>query len=138
MSSMSHQFLKNPYFAVVGASTSREKFGNRVLRWYQSNHLNVTPIHPKEHMIEGLTTKASIHELPYPSQTSLSIVTPPAVTLHILQEAYHLGFRYFWLQPGAEDDQVRAFATTHKDTLHIILGGPCILVDGPKLLKQKL
>jgi hypothetical protein len=34
MNAISQQFIKAPYFAVVGASVAREKFGNRVLRWY--------------------------------------------------------------------------------------------------------
>jgi hypothetical protein len=33
MATVSQRFINNPYFAVVGASTAREKFGNKVLRW---------------------------------------------------------------------------------------------------------
>lgn len=33
MATATQQFIKSSYFAVVGASTNREKFGNRVLRW---------------------------------------------------------------------------------------------------------
>lgn len=29
------QFLASPVFAVVGASTNRDKYGNKVLRCYQ-------------------------------------------------------------------------------------------------------
>jgi predicted CoA-binding protein len=36
MTTVAQQFIKSPYFAVVGASANREKFGNRVLRWYGS------------------------------------------------------------------------------------------------------
>ncbi|KAI9475533.1 MAG: CoA-binding protein [Benjaminiella poitrasii] len=133
---MSVQFIKNPYFAVVGASTSREKYGNRVLRWYQSNKLNVTPIHSKEQVIETIATKPSISQLSFPTQTSLSIITPPTVTLKVLEEANLLGFRDIWIQPGAEDDHVRLFAKSHP-ALNIILGGPCILVRGPQLLLQR-
>lgn len=34
MSAISQAFIKAPHFAVVGASVNREKFGNRVLRWF--------------------------------------------------------------------------------------------------------
>lgn len=34
MSAISQAFIKAPHFAVVGASVNREKFGNRILRWF--------------------------------------------------------------------------------------------------------
>jgi hypothetical protein len=34
MSTLSQTFIRSPQFAVVGASTNRSKFGNRILRWY--------------------------------------------------------------------------------------------------------
>lgn len=34
MSNIAKKFITTPYFAVVGASVAREKFGNKVLRWY--------------------------------------------------------------------------------------------------------
>ncbi|RCH97728.1 hypothetical protein CU098_011708, partial [Rhizopus stolonifer] len=78
------------YFAVVGASTSREKFGNKVLRWYQSNQLDVIPVHPKEPSIEGLSTIHSIQQLAHPEETSLSVITPPSITHQVLQLAEQL------------------------------------------------
>jgi predicted CoA-binding protein len=67
----------------------------------------------------------------------LSIITPPAVTLRVLEDAKSLGFKNIWIQPGGEDQKVREFANENTD-IDIILGGPCILVDGPSLLKGKL
>ena len=41
---------------------------------------NVTPIHPKETDIEGLTPAKSLAELTDPTKTSISVVTPPKVS----------------------------------------------------------
>ncbi|CAO0798629.1 unnamed protein product [Mucor circinelloides] len=135
-SNLSKQFFKSPYYAVVGASTARTKFGNRVLRWYQSNGLDVTPIHPKEAKIEELPTKSSIDQLPFPIKTSISIITPPSVTLGVLEQAKKLGMKEIWIQPGAEDQKVIDFAKENEANMNIILGGPCILVKGSALLQE--
>jgi hypothetical protein len=47
-------FLAAGPYAVVGASSAREKYGNKVLRAYLQNQLAVTPVHPREAQIEGL------------------------------------------------------------------------------------
>ncbi|CAO3700474.1 unnamed protein product [Rhizopus microsporus] len=103
------------YGHLVGASPDRQKFGNRILRWYQANGLDVTPIHPKESMIEGLNALNSIHQVTVPQQTSISIVTPPKVTLQVLQDAKQLGFKYIWIQPGAEDNAVKGYVAQNSD-----------------------
>ena len=42
------KFFKSSAYAVVGASTNRDKFGNKVLRCYQQNNKTVYPVHPLE------------------------------------------------------------------------------------------
>ncbi|KAK7043206.1 hypothetical protein VNI00_008560 [Paramarasmius palmivorus] len=39
-------FFAQPFFAVVGASQSRTKFGNKVLRWFQDREFLVQPTNP--------------------------------------------------------------------------------------------
>ncbi|KAI9276188.1 CoA-binding protein [Sporodiniella umbellata] len=132
---VAQSFIKNAHFVVVGASSNRQKFGNRILRWYQSNDLPVTPINPKESTIEGLETLKSIEEVADPAHTSLSIITPPSVTLNVLRDAKRLGFKSIWIQPGAEDKSVVDFINEEKD-LEVIHSGPCLLVKGPILLTK--
>lgn len=72
----------------------------------------------------------------FPDKTALSVITPPAVTLKILQDAKQLGIKHIWIQPGGEDQKVIDFANSNQD-LDIILGGPCILVQGPGLLQSR-
>ena len=47
-------FLSGSPFAVVGASTNRDKYGNKVLRCYQQAGRSVVPVNPRATEIEGL------------------------------------------------------------------------------------
>lgn len=86
-------------------------------------------------MVESIPAIASIKELENPQETAISIITPPQVTLQILQQAKELGVTRIWLQPGAEDQQVLDYA--REAGLDIIANGPCILVQGPSLLAHR-
>ena len=57
------------------------------------------------------------------------------VTLGILESAKQLGIRALWLQPGAEDEAVIKFVKEAGLGDKVILGGPCILVEGDGIIK---
>ena len=97
------QFLMGKRFAVVGASTDREKYGNKVLRVYQQNKLEVVPINPKADEVEGLKAYPDLASVPG-AIDGLSIITPPKVTEHVVAEAVKRGIKNVWMQPGAESD----------------------------------
>ncbi|KAJ7467141.1 NAD-P-binding protein [Mycena latifolia] len=124
------RFLSAPYFAVVGASRDQSKFGTKILQWYQTRKLDVQPIHHRESHLEGLATLRSVAELPRPKETSISVVTPPTVTLSILQTALPLGVPAVWIQPGAADESVAAWVKENGAEQRVIYGGPCILREG--------
>lgn len=97
------KFLGGSRFAVVGASQDRSKYGNKVLRVYQQNDLEVVPVNPKADEVEGLQS--------YPDLSSISgtidgvsIITPPVVTERVVREAIQKGIKHIWMQPGAESD----------------------------------
>ncbi|KAG8687160.1 hypothetical protein FRC11_007685, partial [Ceratobasidium sp. 423] len=120
-------FFQSTQFAVVGASKDQSKYGTKVLKWYLERQIAVTPVHPKESELEGVKTVQKLAELESPGKTSVSIVTPPGVTLAVLKEGKELGVPAFWLQPGAEDDEVRKYVTEAGLTDKVVLGGPCVL-----------
>src|SRR5512137_1325063 len=72
-------FLASGPFAVVGASTDRSKYGNKVLRCFQQNGRKVYPINPRAPEIEGLTAYPSLAALPEPVR-AISVITAPAAT----------------------------------------------------------
>lgn len=119
------QFLSSPSFGVAGASTNREKYGNKVLRCYQQNNRNVTPVHPTEPAIEGIPCAAAISDLP-PDTMSISMITPPAVTAQLVPLALEKGIQNIWMQPGAEHPD--AVALCRERGINVIADGSCLLV----------
>jgi predicted CoA-binding protein len=155
-------FFSSPRFAVAGASQDQSKFGYRgeyalqrkaisllnhgsaVLAWYHVHGLPVTPVNPRNPEIKlpsrSYLTVASPAALPSPTQTSLSIITPPPITRKVLEEAKVAGVPAVWLQPGSFDKEGLEFA---KANFKAAIGGAggdgnegwCVLVDGETALK---
>ena len=119
------QFLASPVFGVVGASTNREKYGNKVLRCYQQNGKIAFPVNPNETSIEGVACVAAINDLP-PEAMSISMITPPAVTAKLVPMAIGKGIRNIWMQPGAEHPEAVAFC--RDKGVNVIADGSCLLV----------
>ena len=119
------QFLSSPVFAVVGASTNRDKNGNKVLRCYQQNDRPVIPVHPQEKQIETVDCVASVIDLPDDVE-SLSIITPPRITEKVVELAAAKGIKHLWMQPGAESPAAVKYC--EQQGLSIIADGSCLLV----------
>jgi predicted CoA-binding protein len=118
-------FLAAEAFGVVGASTNRDKYGNKVLRCYLQNERQALPINPVEHMIEGIDCIPSVTDLPN-EVSSISIITPPQVTEDVVKLAIAKGIKNIWMQPGAESDA--AIATCEQAGINLIADGSCLLV----------
>ena len=118
-------FLASGPFAVVGASTDRDKYGNKVLRCYQQHGHEVYPINPKAPEVEGLKAYPSLAALPV-KVPAISIITPPAATERVVREAAAAGVKHVWMQPGAESDA--AVQSAESLGMNVIAGGPCLLV----------
>ncbi len=118
-------FLKSKAFGVVGASSDRGKYGNKVLRSYLSHNLRAIPVNPKETSIEGVPCVSSVSELPEEVK-SISVITPPHVTEKIVEMAAAKGIEYIWMQPGAESP--RAVELCRENNIRVIADGSCLLV----------
>ncbi|MDX2494558.1 MAG: CoA-binding protein [Desulfuromusa sp.] len=119
------QFLASSVFAVVGASTNRDKYGNKVLRCYQQNKRQVIPVHPSEGQVEGVICVASVADLPTDVQ-SISVITPPHITEKVVEQAAAKGIKNIWLQPGAESSAAVKYC--EEQGLNVIADGSCVLV----------
>ncbi|ROW16760.1 hypothetical protein VPNG_01603 [Cytospora leucostoma] len=161
-------FFSSKHFAVVGASSNTAKFGHKIFAWYLHHNIPAAPINPTAPFVavpslpdaEGRPTEVptvkSLSALPDPRETSVSVITPPAATLKVLEEARSLGIPAVWLQPGTYDDEVLAFAREgegeepgdlpggKKGFRAVVAGfgggtrahdGWCVLVDGERSLK---
>ena len=127
---ITHQFFEGDSFGVAGASARRHKYGNIIFRALLSRFKNVYPMNPIEESIEGTRAYREIKHMPE-VPCSLCIVTPPEVTLKIVEQAIEYGVRSVWLQPGA--DNGLAAARARAAGINVIDDGSCVLVELAKL-----
>ena len=93
--------------AVVGASNDPEKYGNVIVRHLAAKGYTVLPVNLREREIAGLEAFPSLAAVPGPVHI-VNVVTPPAATKSVLQEAARLGLPAVWLQDGSYDAAVLA------------------------------
>jgi predicted CoA-binding protein len=95
--------------AVIGASSNRNKFGNRALRAFRQQGYTVVPINPNETEVEGLKAYASVLDVPGTIDMA-SIYVPPEIGLQVIEGVAKKGIAEVWLNPGAESDALIARA----------------------------
>lgn len=114
--------------AIVGASASRRKFGNKAVRAYTSAGWTVYPINPKEKSIEGLpayeSVSAAIEAAGGPIER-ISVYLPPATTRELLPELAAAGAAETFFNPGSADAGVLSEAAK----LGITVRDACSIVD---------
>ncbi len=119
------QFLAAPAFGVAGASDDRHKYGHKVFVCYRNHNRKAYPINPNVKTVLGETAYPNIAALPEKVE-SVSIITPPAVTERIVDDAIASGVKNLWMQPGAESG--KAIKKAEEAGLNVIHGGACVLV----------
>ena len=95
--------------AVVGASNDPAKYGNIIVRNLAGKGYTVLPVNLHEKEIAGIPAWPSLTAVPKPIDI-VDVVTPPAVTKGILEEAARLGLPAVWLQDGSWDAAALALA----------------------------
>jgi predicted CoA-binding protein len=99
--------------AVVGASSDRNKFGNKALRAFQAEGYTVYPINPHEATVEGVTSYASVLDVPVPIDMA-TVYVQPAVAMGLLTEFERKQIPEIWINPGAESDALMEEAARRK------------------------
>jgi uncharacterized protein len=95
--------------AVIGASSNRQKFGNKAVRAFVQQGHTVVPINPHEPAVEGLKTYKSVLDVPGHIDMA-TIYVPPAVGIRVIDEVAQKRIPEVWLNPGADGDGVIARA----------------------------
>jgi uncharacterized protein len=119
------EFLAAPSFAVIGASEDPRKFGHRCFAAYLRHGFRAFPVNPNTASVLGHPAYPDLRSLPEPV-AAVSIITPPAVTERVMDDAIAAGVRHVWMQPGAESPA--AVEKARAAGLSVISGGPCLLV----------
>jgi uncharacterized protein len=99
--------------AVIGASSDRQRFGNKALRAFRDRGYTVIPINPREVEVEGEKSYASVLDVPGPIDMATFYVSP-AVGMKILDDVARKGITEVWFNPGADSpdlvERARALA----------------------------
>lgn len=98
-----------PSVAIIGASNTREKYGNRAVRAYVRKGWTVYPVNPNEREIEGLRSYASVTDIPG-ELDRVSLYLPPHVGLGVLDAIKAKNVKELFVNPGAESDELMAKA----------------------------
>ncbi len=91
--------------AVIGASSDRQKFGNRAVRAFQRQGFTVVPISVHETEIEGLKAYRSVLDVPGAIDMATFYV-PPEIGMRVIVEVAEKQIPEVWLNPGAESDDL--------------------------------
>jgi uncharacterized protein len=99
--------------AVVGASSDRNKFGNKALRAFKAEGYIVVPVNPNEREVEGIATYPSVLNVPGTIDMA-TVYVQPDVALRLLPEFQQKGIAEIWINPGAESDELLSEARRRK------------------------
>ena len=95
--------------AVIGASSNRDKFGNKALRAFRKQGYTTIPINPNEAEVEGQRTYATVLDVPDGIDLATFYV-PPHVGVKVMDDVAKKRIPEVWLNPGADDPAVVARA----------------------------
>ncbi|MCK6456442.1 MAG: CoA-binding protein [Phycisphaerae bacterium] len=95
--------------AVIGASSDPSKYGNKAVRAYLRQGWRVYPVTPKPEPIEGLSPVKSILDIPGHVHRA-TLYLAPAIGRTVLREIAEKGVDEFFVNPGAESDELLAEA----------------------------
>ncbi|MEP6916929.1 MAG: CoA-binding protein [Acidobacteriota bacterium] len=95
--------------AVIGASSNRDKFGNKALRAFERQGYTVIPINPTETLIEGHKTYASVLDVPGAIDMA-TVYVPAEAGVQVMEELAQKVVGEVWLNPGADGREVVARA----------------------------
>lgn len=146
---MSHFFGSGRKYAVLGASTSPFKFGNRILKWYINHQLPAIPVNPRSDTVLGLKAYKTLNEFLETeddhTHISVSVVTSPHISYELFKEVKEGGnadkISAVWFQPGSYDSKVVEYVRNEigiSGEDNLISDGECILVSGVSKMRAEL
>jgi uncharacterized protein len=111
--------------AVIGATNDKTKYGNIIYRDLKNKGIKVLGVNPKATTIDGDKSYKKIQYLDIKPDI-LNFVLPPKLGLEVIKDAIELGYDYFWLQPGAESEEIIALLEAKNKKY---LAYSCVMVE---------
>lgn len=99
-----------PSIVIIGASTDKNKFGNKAVRAFKSKGYTVYPVNPTAPEVEGIKAYKSILDIPETSFDMVSVYLPPQVGMKAIEEIAKKKVKEVWFNPGAESPELTAKA----------------------------
>ena len=104
MDDVIQEAVDNRVWALVGASTNPNKYGNIILHNMTRAGYKIYPVNPRASEIDGITCYPTLADLPE-KPAVIDFVVPAKLSLPYLEEAVRLGIPTVWFQPGAESSE---------------------------------
>lgn len=116
---------KDVTIAIIGATNDSTKFGNKIYRDLKSKNIKIYGINPKATTIDGDPAYKNLEELPEKPDI-LNFVLPPKLGMETIKYAVLHGYDNFWLQPGAESEEILDFLESSGKSY---LAHACVMVE---------
>ena len=95
-------------YALVGASSNPDKYGNIVLHDLHDNGYHVLPVNPKEENIDWIICYKSLNEI-FKQIDVVIFVVPPQIAVKVLEEVVAMGIQKVRFQPWSESEEAKKF-----------------------------
>lgn len=96
--------MSSQTIAIIGASSNRDKYGNKAVRAYKDQGYTVYPVNPNADEIEGLKAYSSITDISGPVETA-SVYLPPEKAVSVLEGIKAKDVDTVYFNPGTESDE---------------------------------
>lgn len=97
--------LNKKVWAVIGANTNPDKYGNMIYKKLKKFGYTVYPVNPNYEEIEGDKCYKDLSSLPEVPEV-LDMVVSPKRGAEVIEEAAKVGVKNIWLQPGTYDNKI--------------------------------
>lgn len=105
-------FLQMKAVAVFGASSDKDSEGFKLVKKLARAKFSVYPINPRIAKVGTMRCFGTLDDLAgTPQMLVISLI--PEATLEVLKVGSSHGVRHFWIQPGAESDEVLTYISEH-------------------------
>ncbi len=125
MEELIKDFLAQKVFAVVGASSNEQKYGNIIFKNLVSRGYKVYPVNPRLDVLDGVKSYPSVSAIPEKVDV-VDVVVPPKMTEELVKECKKLGITRVWMQPGAESDAAVKYC---KENGIGVIYGACVMMN---------
>jgi hypothetical protein len=94
------EMLNKKVWAVIGASSNKEKFGYKIFKKLEEKGYDVYGINPNVDKIDGKKIYKTVKDLPVKPDV-VDFVVSPQITEGMLEDLKDMGIENLWFQPGS-------------------------------------